>query len=101
MHHHGFAGREPFYNAAADVVRTFTVVETIAPVASPVQSPTPTAGWNNTDVTVTWHWTDAGGSGIDPANCTTSSVSSGEGSAVVLAATCTNRAATSGRLPTC
>ena len=49
------------YNAAADVVRTFTVNETIAPVATPVQSPGATAGWNNTDVTVTWNWTDAGG----------------------------------------
>jgi DNA/RNA endonuclease G (NUC1) len=80
------------YDAAADVVRTFTVLETIAPVASPVQSPAPTAGWNNTDVTVTWNWTDAGGSGIDPATCTTSSVSSGEGSGIVLAATCADRA---------
>ena len=26
-------------------------------------------------MTVTWNWTDAGGSGIDPANCTTSSTS--------------------------
>ena len=36
-------------------------------------------GWNNTNVTVTWSWTDAGVSGVDPGNCTTSSVSSGEG----------------------
>ena len=80
------------YNAAADVVRTFTVNETIAPVASPVQSPSSTAGWNNTDVTVTWNWTDAGGSGIDPAHCTTSSVSSGEGTGIVLTGTCVDRA---------
>ncbi len=80
------------YNAAADVARTFAVLENVAPVANPVQSPAPTAGWNNTDVTVAWLWTDAGGSGIDPANCTTSSVSSGEGSAIVLSATCSDRA---------
>jgi endonuclease G len=80
------------YKDATDVVRTFTVIETIAPVANPVQSPIATAGWNNTDVTVAWNWTDAGGSGIDAASCTTSTVSSSEGNAVVLAATCRDRA---------
>src|SRR5204862_455054 len=37
---------------------------------------------------VTWHWTDnAGGTGIDPADCTTTSSSSSEGSALSLTAT--------------
>jgi endonuclease G len=80
------------YNAATDVVQAFTVRETIAPTASPVQTPNAIAGWNNTDVTVAWQWTDAGGSGIDPAHCTTSSVATGEGSAIVLEATCADRA---------
>ena len=62
----------------------------LAPVAAPTNAPAPNAaGWNRTNVTVTWHWTDeAGGSGIDPAHCTTSSVSSGEGAAVAVSATC-------------
>jgi hypothetical protein len=45
--------------------------------------------WNNTDVTVTWNWTDnPGGSGIDPNHCTGSSTSSGEGANLTLSATC-------------
>jgi hypothetical protein len=62
----------------------------VAPTASPTQLPAANgAGWNNSDVTVTWNWADnAGGSGIDNANCTTSSVSSGEGAALPLHATC-------------
>ena len=69
-------------------MRTFAVIDPVAPTASPTQAPLPTAGWNNTDVTVTWNWTDTGGSGIDPASCTTSSTSSGEGNAIALGATC-------------
>jgi DNA/RNA endonuclease G (NUC1) len=84
------------YNAAADVVRTFTVIDAFAPTASPTQSPAATAGWNNTNVTVTWHWTDTGGSGIDPTNCTASSTSAGEGSAIALGATCKDLAGNTG-----
>ena len=84
------------YNAAADVVRTFRVIDAVAPTASPTQSPIATAGWNNTNVTVTWNWTDSGGSGIDPANCMTSSTSSSEGNAVVLGATCKDLAGNTG-----
>ncbi len=68
-------------------------VDTTAPVANPTQSPPPApSGWNNTNVTVTWNWTDpttssGTGSGIDAANCTTSSVSSGSGT-INLSATC-------------
>jgi len=60
-----------------------------APWATPTQLPAPTgAGWNSTDVTVTWHWSDgAEGAGIDWTNCTTSSTSTFEGTSV-LGATC-------------
>jgi len=64
-----------------------------APTASPTQSPAANgAGWNNTDVTVAWNWADTGGSGIDNANCATSSTTSGEGAGIVLAATCNDLA---------
>jgi hypothetical protein len=73
---------------------TVTEVDSTPPTASPTQSPAANgAGWNNSDVTVMWNWTDeAGGSGIDPANCTTSSVSSGEGNPITLNASCTDQA---------
>jgi uncharacterized delta-60 repeat protein len=60
---------------------TLAPPDSLAPTASPTQSPAANgAGWNKTDVTVTWNWADnAGGSGIDNANCTTSTVSSSEG----------------------
>lgn len=69
---------------------TVTEVDSTPPTASPTQSPAANgAGWNNSDVTVTWHWADeAGGSGIDSANCITSSTSSGEGNPITLTATC-------------
>jgi hypothetical protein len=77
------------YNAAADVMRTFAVNADVAPAASPTQSPAATpAGWNNSDVTVTWNWTDVGVSPVDAAHCTTSSVSAGEGDPIALSATC-------------
>src|SRR5206468_5507516 len=62
--------------------------------ASPTQSPAANAaGWNKSDVTVAWNWADEpGGSGIDTANCTTSSVSSGEGNPITLAASCADQA---------
>ena len=71
--------------------------DTTAPTASPIQTPMANGnGWNNDDVTVTWNWTDnAGGSGIDPANCTTSSTSSGEGE-ITLNATCKDLAGNEG-----
>jgi CSLREA domain-containing protein len=70
--------------------------DTTAPTASPTQSPAANAnGWNNTDVTVSWNWAD-GGSGIDPAACTISTTSSGEGDAIVLSATCNDLAGNTG-----
>jgi hypothetical protein len=69
-----------------------------APTAHPTPSPAANgAGWNNADVTVAWNWTDnPGGSGIDAVNCTTSSMSSGEGSAIRLSASCTDLAGNTG-----
>lgn len=77
---------------------TVTEVDSTAPTASPSQSPAANgAGWNKSDVTVAWNWADdQGGSGIDPANCTTSSVSSGEGDPITLNASCTDQAGNTG-----
>ncbi len=75
--------------------------DTTAPVANPTQSPAAApSGWNNTSVTVTWNWSDpstsAGAvSGIDPANCTTSSVASGS-STITVTATCKDLAGNTG-----
>jgi hypothetical protein len=65
------------------------VADTAPPTASPTQLPAAnSAGWNTTNVTITWNWADGvGGSGIDSVNCTTSSTSSGQG-LLNLAATC-------------
>ena len=64
--------------------------DTVPPVADPTAAPAPNAnGWTNSPVTVTWNWADeAGGSGIDPANCMTSSSTIGEGLGIVLTAGC-------------
>ena len=64
--------------------------DTAPPVADPTAAPAPNAnGWTNSPVTVTWNWADeAGGSGIDPANCTMSSSTIGEGLGIVLTAGC-------------
>jgi hypothetical protein len=65
-----------------------TATDCTPPKASPTQSPAANAaGWNNTDVTVNWNWSDTGGPGIDTANCPASSTSSGEGT-IKLTATC-------------
>jgi hypothetical protein len=67
------------------------------PTAAATQSPDANGlGWNNTDVTVTWTWSDeVGGSGIDNAACTTSSTSTGEGE-LTLTATCKDLAGNEG-----
>jgi Glycine rich protein len=72
--------------------------DTTAPTASPaVTSGTPGAnGWYLSDVTVSWNWSDnAGGFGIDPNNCTSSSTSSGEGT-LELTASCKDLAGNQG-----
>jgi len=91
----------PFYgNNAVDNLPHITPIgaDSAAPTASPSQSPAANgAGWNMTDVTVNWNWTDnPGGSGIDTANCTVSSTSTGEGVARVLSATCKDLAGNMG-----
>ncbi|MGW9630300.1 choice-of-anchor Q domain-containing protein [Agromyces sp. NPDC055520] len=71
--------------------------DTAAPTAAAAASPTANAaGWNTSDVTIAWNWTDTGGSGIDPSACMTSSSSSGEGAALLLSATCTDLAGNRG-----
>ena len=79
---------------AAGVFHSVAFIDMIAPTASPTQSPPSNgAGWNNTDVVVNWTWTDnPGGTGIDPAQCITTTTSSGEGM-FTLAASCQDRAA--------
>lgn len=66
----------------------------LAPTAAPSVAPlSNAAGWNRTDVTVAWHWSDEiGGSGINSAQCTNSSVPTGEGSGIVVSAGCTDMA---------
>jgi hypothetical protein len=68
----------------------------VADAILPTANPTPNTGWNTTDVTVIWNWTDAGGPGIDPANCPASTVSSGQGVAVLVTATCKDLAGNTG-----
>jgi alpha-tubulin suppressor-like RCC1 family protein len=65
-------------------------VDSNPPIANPTQSPAAnSAGWNNSDVIVTWNWADdTGGSGINTASCTSSTTSTGEGLALTLIATC-------------
>jgi alpha-tubulin suppressor-like RCC1 family protein len=66
-----------------------TLSDVEAPTATPTRAPAANAaGWNNSDVTVTWHWTDAGSAGIDNANCIHSSTSVEEGNLISLTATC-------------
>jgi hypothetical protein len=79
------------------IVVTYTLPDTTAPTASPTQSPAANpAGWNTSNVTVTWNWSDnAGGSGIDPSHCTQTSTSSGEGT-LTLTATCDDLAGNQG-----
>ena len=75
------------------VTISYSQADTSAPVANPTQSPAAApSGWNNTDVTVTWNWSDPSTgsgyvSGIDAANCTTSSVAIGSAT-VTVNATC-------------
>jgi hypothetical protein len=73
-------------------------IDNLSPTASPSQSPAANiAGWNNSDVTVTWNWSDnVGGSGIYYTNCASSNTSSGEGSSILLSATCKDLAGNTG-----
>ena len=68
--------------------------DTTAPRAAPaITSGSGLDGWSTTDVTVDWGWNDGVGSaGIDPEQCTLESTSIGEGSVILLTATCTDLA---------
>ena len=75
----------PTGGSLADAVRTgdgvitITYTDAAGPVAAPTQSPPANAaGWNNSPVTVAWNWSDDG-AGIDTANCTATSTSTGDG----------------------
>src|SRR5206468_10979786 len=52
--------------------------------------PANAAGWNKSDVKVTWHWSDGTGSGIDPGNCAGTSTSSGDGASITVNGSCTD-----------
>lgn len=98
----GVLSAEPLSQASYDlqkqaILSLFGTFDTTAPTADPSQSPAANgAGWNSADVTVTWNWADeAGGSGVDAANCTTSGTSSGEGT-FTLTATCNDLAGNTG-----
>ena len=88
---------EGVQNGPGQVILSYIVTDNTAPSASPTQSPEAnTAGWNNTDVTVTWNWTDdPDGKGIDQGNCIQSSASNGEGEQL-LTATCKDLAGNEG-----
>lgn len=74
---------------------TVKVNDVTVPVAAPEQDPQANGlGWNNTDVTVDWHWKDAG-VGIDDANCTPASTSSGQGP-ITLNASCKDKSGNEG-----
>jgi hypothetical protein len=87
------------YNAVDNLPHTAQIgADSTAPTASASQSPAANgAGWNMTDVIVSWNWADnPGGSGIDAGNCTMSSTSSGEGAALTLSTTCKDFAGNTG-----
>jgi hypothetical protein len=78
-----------------DSFSPFAVVLDVAPpTASPTQSPAANdVGWNNANVTVSWNWADnVGLAPVDASNCPVASTSSGEGSALALAASCQDHA---------
>jgi hypothetical protein len=71
---------------------SITYDDSSTPVATPALSPKPNAaGWNNTDVSVAWNWTDQG-SGLDPASCPATGSSDGRTGIFPLLATCLDRA---------
>ena len=64
---------------SGDGIVTITFLDSVAPTANPTLNPAPNAaGWNDSAVTVSWGWSDDG-AGIDAANCTQQSTSTGEG----------------------
>ncbi len=80
---------------AYDQTVVFTLPDAAAPTAAP-SATTPPDAWTKDDVTVDWNWSDGSGSGVDPARCTRSSTSSGEG-VQVLTALCSDLRGNVGR----
>ena len=87
-------------NAGHSRVRTvrYSVGDLTAPTASPVViTPITPFGWYN-HPQITWNWTDnADGVGLDPAQCTHTSVGTVEGEAAVQTATCRDLSGNIGR----
>ncbi len=64
-------------------------IDKTAPTGSPFVNPPSPTGWYKFDQAVTWNWGDmAGGSGIDPAKCPSSTNTSGTGVLHTATATC-------------
>lgn len=81
-------------SSPGDVVSLFAIRsgDTTPPSASPTQTPVANSyGWNNSDVTVNWNWTDSG-SGVNLSSCTTSSSATSEGAGIMLSANCSDNA---------
>jgi hypothetical protein len=77
-------------NGTTDTVRVDN--DWTGPADTPLVTPAANAaGWRNSDVTVAWLWTDDD-SGVDPAHCTSVSTSSGDGAAVPVSTSCSDRA---------
>lgn len=77
-------------NGTVTITYTIPPADAIAPTASPTQAPAANlSGWNNSNVTVTWNWTDnAGGSGLNLLLCPATTVVSGEGASLSAMGTC-------------
>jgi hypothetical protein len=76
--------------SVSGVVAKVAVTYELPDTTAPTDSPSYPSGWQSSDATVDWNWTD-GESGIDPANCPQSSTSSGEG-AVQVSSSCSDLA---------
>ena len=82
---------------AAGGVHSLAIVgDQRAPRANPSQQPATANGWNKTDVTIKWRWSDSGGSEIDLTHCTWDSTSSGEGE-IEFTASCHDQVGNEGR----
>ena len=91
------AGLRALY-AVSNILTANVSCDAIAPAASPVQSPAANAaGWNNTDVTVTWNWADnPGGSGINALLCPATNLIAGEGASLSVMGTCADNVGNTG-----
>lgn len=91
-------GIDPLFAAYTPIeVSGFNAADAAPPTATPVVSAGTAGalGWYRSGVSVSWNWVD-GGSGIDTPTCPSASVSTGEGSALVVSATCKDLAGNTG-----